>query len=166
MYIERPFKEKKFKLSNEIQLIEHIQNIRIGTKSISFWPHRYITDEDADDLLDVLRELVSAGKHVAIMTHFNHWREMETPMAIEAILDKLDVSPSECVMVGDSIFDAEAAHRAGVDFIGVESGAYSGEELPHTSQVFPSITELAEALESSRPHTQDQNQEGETLAWI
>ena len=64
---------------------EHIQNIRIGTKSISFWPHRYITDEDADDLLDVLRELVSAGKHVAIMTHFNHWREMETPMAIEAI---------------------------------------------------------------------------------
>lgn len=64
---------------------EHIQNIRIGTKSITFWPYRYISDEDADDLLDVLRELVQKGKHVAIMTHFNHWREMETPMAIEAI---------------------------------------------------------------------------------
>ncbi len=64
---------------------EHIQNIRIGTKSITFWPYRYITDEDADDLLDVLRELVQKGKHVAIMTHFNHWREMETPMAVEAI---------------------------------------------------------------------------------
>lgn len=64
---------------------EHIQNIRIGTKAISFWPYRFITDDDADDLLDVLRELVQAGKHVAIMTHFNHWRELETPMAIEAI---------------------------------------------------------------------------------
>ncbi len=64
---------------------EHIQNIRIGTKSITFWPYRYITDEDADDLLDILRELVQKGKHVAIMTHFNHWREMETPMAVEAI---------------------------------------------------------------------------------
>ena len=88
------------------------------------------------------------------------------PDLIEAILDKLGVSPSECVMVGDSIFDAEAAHRAGVDFIGVESGAYSGEELPHTSQIFPSITEFAEALESSKTDSVNQNQEGETLAWI
>lgn len=64
---------------------EHIQNIRIGTKAISFWPHRFVSDKDADELLDVLRRLVTAGKHVAIMTHFNHWREMETPMAIEAI---------------------------------------------------------------------------------
>lgn len=65
---------------------EHIQNIRIGTKSLSFWPYRYISDEDSEELLDVLRELVRSGKHVAIMTHFNHWREMETPMAIEAIM--------------------------------------------------------------------------------
>ncbi|MDH5326857.1 MAG: lysine 2,3-aminomutase [Gammaproteobacteria bacterium] len=64
---------------------EHIQNIRIGTKAISFWPHRFVSDNDADELLDVFRRLVAAGKHVAIMTHFNHWREMETPMAIEAI---------------------------------------------------------------------------------
>jgi KamA family protein len=65
---------------------EHVQNIRIGTKSLSFWPYRFINDEDSEDLLDVLRELVRGGKHVAIMTHFNHWRELETPMAIEAIM--------------------------------------------------------------------------------
>lgn len=64
---------------------EHIQNIRIGTKAISFWPQRFVTDEDADDLLRLIGKLVKAGKHVAIMTHFNHWREMETPMAVEAI---------------------------------------------------------------------------------
>jgi len=64
---------------------EHIQNIRIGTKAISFWPQRFVTDEDADELLNLIGRLVKAGKHVAIMTHFNHWREMETPMAVEAI---------------------------------------------------------------------------------
>lgn len=64
---------------------EHIQNIRIGTKAVSFWPHRFVSDQDSDQLLKLLERLVKAGKHVAIMTHFNHWREMETPMAVEAI---------------------------------------------------------------------------------
>lgn len=64
---------------------EHVQNIRIGTKAVSFWPQRFVTDEDADDLLDLITRLIKAGKHIAIMTHFNHWREMETPMAVEAI---------------------------------------------------------------------------------
>ncbi|MEJ2566790.1 MAG: lysine 2,3-aminomutase [Gammaproteobacteria bacterium] len=64
---------------------EHIQNIRIGTKAISFWPQRFVTDGDADDLLKLFARLVRAGKHLAIMTHFNHWREMETPLAVEAI---------------------------------------------------------------------------------
>ena len=71
-----PLLEKEF---------EHIQNIRIGTKAISFWPQRFVTDDDAAELLDLITRLIRAGKHVAIMTHFNHWREMETPMAVEAI---------------------------------------------------------------------------------
>ena len=69
-------------LENEF---EHIQNIRIGTKAISFWPQRFVSDADADELLELLAKLVKSGKHVAIMTHFNHWREMETPTAVEAI---------------------------------------------------------------------------------
>ncbi len=65
--------------------LEHVQTLRIGTKSLTFWPHRYVTDPDADDLLRLLERLVRAGKHVALMAHYNHWREMETPMAREAI---------------------------------------------------------------------------------
>jgi len=74
-YLE-PLLEKDF---------EHIQNIRIGTKAVSFWPQRFVTDEDASELLALIERLVKAGKHVAIMNHFNHWREMETPIAVEAI---------------------------------------------------------------------------------
>lgn len=64
---------------------EHIQNIRIGTKALSFWPQRFVTDDDAEELLRLLQTLSEAGKHVAVMTHFNHWREMDTPIAVEAI---------------------------------------------------------------------------------
>jgi len=64
---------------------DHIQNIRIGTKSIAFWPQRFVTDPDADDLLRLLEQVARAGKHVAIMTHYNHWRELETDIAREAV---------------------------------------------------------------------------------
>jgi len=64
---------------------EHIQTIRIGTKSISYWPYRYLTDKDAGDFLRLLENLVDSGKHVAIMAHCNHWQEIETPAARKAI---------------------------------------------------------------------------------
>ena len=65
--------------------LEHVQTVRIGSKALSFWPYRFVTDADADDLLRLLERLVHAGKHVAFMAHFNHWRELETPVVREAI---------------------------------------------------------------------------------
>lgn len=65
--------------------LEHVQTVRIGTKSLTFWPQRFVTDDDADELLRLFEKLVKHGKHVALMAHFNHWREMETPIAREAI---------------------------------------------------------------------------------
>ena len=65
--------------------LAHVQSIRIGTKALSFWPYRFVSDTDADDLLRLLESLVKAGKHVAIMAHYNHWRELATPIAQEAI---------------------------------------------------------------------------------
>ena len=65
--------------------LAHIQSIRIGTKALSFWPYRFVSDSDADDLLRLLHSLVKAGKHVAIMAHYNHWRELDTPIAQAAI---------------------------------------------------------------------------------
>lgn len=65
--------------------LAHVQDIRIGSKSLTFWPYRFVTDPDAGDILALFRELVQAGKHLAFMAHFNHWREMETPICREAI---------------------------------------------------------------------------------
>ena len=65
--------------------LEHVQTIRIGTKALTFWPYRFVTDRDADDLLRLLDHLAAAGKHVAIMAHYNHPQELSTPIAEEAI---------------------------------------------------------------------------------
>ena len=65
--------------------VEHVQTLRIGSKALTYWPHRFVTDEDADDLLRLLEKLVRAGKHVAFMAHFNHWKEMESNMTRRAI---------------------------------------------------------------------------------
>lgn len=63
----------------------HIQTIRIGTKSLTFWPYRYVTDPDAEALLQLLETLVKAGKHVSIMAHINHIQELRSPVTHEAI---------------------------------------------------------------------------------
>lgn len=63
----------------------HIKNIRIGTKSISYWPYRYISDEDSGSILRLFEKLVNAGKHLAIMAHVNHWVEIYTDTARAAI---------------------------------------------------------------------------------
>ncbi|MDX1695992.1 MAG: lysine 2,3-aminomutase [Ketobacteraceae bacterium] len=64
---------------------DHIQTIRIGSKALTFWPYRFVSDQDSEELLDLLEALVERGKHVAFMAHYNHWKELSTPIAREAI---------------------------------------------------------------------------------
>ena len=65
--------------------LEHVRNIRIGTKALSFWPHRFVSDDDADDLLRLFERLVQAGRHVAVMVHINHPVELSTPAVQTAV---------------------------------------------------------------------------------
>ena len=65
--------------------VEHVQSIRIGTKALSYWPYRFVSDGDADDLLRLFERVTESGKHLAVMAHFSHPRELETAIAQEAI---------------------------------------------------------------------------------
>lgn len=65
--------------------LEHIRDIRIGTKALAYWPQRFVTDDDADDVLSLYEQVVKSGKHLAIMAHFTHPREMSTEIVREAI---------------------------------------------------------------------------------
>jgi KamA family protein len=57
--------------------LEHVESIRIGTKSLAYWPQRFVTDPDADATLRLFQQVTDAGKNLAIMSHFTHPRELE-----------------------------------------------------------------------------------------
>ncbi|WP_327089051.1 lysine 2,3-aminomutase [Nonomuraea sp. NBC_01738] len=69
--------------------VEQLESIRIGTKSLAYWPQRFTTDPDAEDTLRLFERATSAGKNLAFMAHFSHPRELESPLvdsAVERIL--------------------------------------------------------------------------------
>ncbi len=65
--------------------LEHIESIRIGTKSLGYWPQRFVTDPDADETLRLFEEVAAAGKSLAFMAHFSHPRELESSLVADAV---------------------------------------------------------------------------------
>lgn len=58
--------------------IPHLQNIRIGSKALAYWPYRFTTDKDADEMLFIFEKIIRSGINLSFMAHFSHPREMET----------------------------------------------------------------------------------------
>jgi KamA family protein len=65
--------------------LEHVESIRIGTKAPAYWPYRFISDKDADDILWLFERVRGAGRHLALMAHYSHPRELEPPVARMAL---------------------------------------------------------------------------------
>ena len=65
--------------------IPHLESVRIGTKALSYWPHRVLTDPDADDLLRLFERVVASGRNLALMGHYSHPRELSTVDAERAL---------------------------------------------------------------------------------
>lgn len=65
--------------------LPNLRNIRIGSKALSYWPHRFLTDDDASDVLHLFRRIVRAGLHLSFMAHVNHPVELSTEVARNAI---------------------------------------------------------------------------------
>lgn len=65
--------------------LPNLKTIRIGTKALSYWPYKFLTDKDAEEMLDIFGRITGNGLHLAVMAHFNHLREMSTEALTEAI---------------------------------------------------------------------------------
>jgi L-lysine 2,3-aminomutase len=70
--------------------LPQLSSIRLGTKSLAYWPHRFVGDPDADDLLRLFEQTVAAGKNLAVMAHYSHPVELSTPLARRALRRVLD----------------------------------------------------------------------------
>ncbi|WSM44210.1 lysine 2,3-aminomutase (plasmid) [Streptomyces cellulosae] len=65
--------------------VDSIRTLRIGTKSLAYWPQRFITDKDADDVLRLFEDVVASGRNLAVMAHFSHPRELDTDLVRQAL---------------------------------------------------------------------------------
>lgn len=63
----------------------NLSTIRIGSKSLSFWPYRFLTDKDSDEILRLFEKVTKAGIHLAFMAHFNHPRELSTEAVAKSV---------------------------------------------------------------------------------
>lgn len=68
--------------------LPNLRTIRIGTKALSYWPYKFLTDDDAKDTLDIFRKVADKGVHLAMMAHFNHLAELKTG-ALKAAIKKV-----------------------------------------------------------------------------
>ena len=65
--------------------LPNLKTIRIGTKALSYWPYKFLTDNDAQEMLDAFTKISDNGLHTAFMAHFNHLNELHTPAVKAAI---------------------------------------------------------------------------------
>ena len=65
--------------------VDTLRTIRIGTKALAWWPYRFTSDSDADDLLRLFEEVIAAGKHLAFMAHYSLPRELKTAVSEAAV---------------------------------------------------------------------------------
>ena len=65
--------------------IPNLKTIRIGTKSLAYWPYKFLTDTDASEMLELFSRTTRKGLHLAFMAHFNHLTELSTGSVKAAI---------------------------------------------------------------------------------
>ena len=70
--------------------LPNLHSIRIGTKALAYWPHRFTEGDDADDFLRLIEDVKAAGKHLALMAHSSHSRELEPDIAQLAVKRVID----------------------------------------------------------------------------
>jgi HAD superfamily hydrolase (TIGR01509 family) len=75
------------------------------------------------------------------------------PDLVHAALDKVGGRPEDALLIGDTVWDVEAAHRAGVETLAVRTGGFSEQELQDAGarEVYTSVEELRQSLLKTTP---------------
>jgi HAD superfamily hydrolase (TIGR01549 family) len=138
-------KERYFELIEEVQPLDGARGLiedlkRSGRRVVLASSAK---PDEVDHYLDLLdaRELADAWT-----TSGDVENTKPEPDLVNSALEKIGGGPA--VMVGDSVYDCEAATNAGVDTIAVLTGGFSDSELIKAGAVvvFASIVQLRERL--------------------
>lgn len=109
------------------------------------------TSAPADELAELRRVLDAEGAITAVTSSEDVGTAKPEPGIVEVALDKAGVAAADAMFVGDTVWDVEAAARAGVRSIGVTSGGISAQELLDAGAVtvYENVASLRATLDTS-----------------
>ena len=108
------------------------------------------TSSEPDDV-DALVDAIGAGSAVSAVTSAGDVDEAKpSPEVFEAALEEAGCSADEALVVGDSVWDVEAATRAGLRTVAVRSGGTGDDALRAAGavEVFDDPAALLESLDA------------------
>lgn len=123
-------KEKKFKLfPKALKIIELLKEKSLKTA--------IATSATKDDFKIICKNVgVDFEKIVDVLITGEDVEDSKPdPDIIKATLNKLKLKPDECLMIGDTPYDAEAAKKAGVKTIGVLTGFHDNKTLEKSGAI-------------------------------
>jgi HAD superfamily hydrolase (TIGR01509 family) len=99
--------------------------------------------------IDASLEALGLGSETVVVERGDVERAKPEPDLFLACAAQLTVSPEECYVVGDAVWDLLAARRARMLSIGILSGGYGEEELARAGafRVYRDTSELRESLD-------------------
>jgi HAD superfamily hydrolase (TIGR01509 family) len=109
------------------------------------------TSSPEDLLQDLLTNVDGTEVVDVVITADDVDQAKPNPDIFEVALDRADLTIDRALALGDSVWDVEAARRAGVGTVAVETGGFSRFELEHAGAlaVYRDAAVLAEQLASS-----------------
>jgi HAD superfamily hydrolase (TIGR01509 family) len=143
-------KRRYFELIDEVEPMEGAREliVDLGQRGHKVVLASSAKEDEVEHYLDLLdaRELAEAWTTSADVE-----ATKPEPDLVHAALQRIDGSPEEAVMVGDTTWDVEAALKAGVRTLAVRTGGFGAEELREAGAVaiFESVQELCDRLDET-----------------
>lgn len=99
--------------------------------------------------IDASLDALGVGDETVVVERGDVKRAKPEPDLFLACAERLGVSPDDCYVVGDAVWDLLGARRAGMLSVGLQSGGYGEEELTRAGafRVYRDAEELHGALD-------------------
>jgi HAD superfamily hydrolase (TIGR01509 family) len=123
------------------QLVERLR--RDGKKLL------VASSAEEDELHDLLEVAGVANMFESTASSDDAERSKPDPDIVSAALKRAECPSAEAIMIGDTPYDIEAAHRAGIEIIALRSGGWPGGSLQEAIVIYGNPADLLEHYDLS-----------------
>jgi len=109
-----------------------------------------VSSATADDIADLLRAAGVADLMDLVVSSDDADRSKPAPDLVEVALDRIGVTPSEALMIGDTPYDIEAGMRANVPVVALRcGGGWTDHDLEGAVAIYDDPADLSSQLDRS-----------------